>query len=248
MGKELVGTHPKRLYFFLTTQPRQAIPDPDAPQNKHLLAKQSRIITPSLTSGTSEDEDIPVRRRSEMSPSPELELTTPDLADADEHLSRSTSFSISDGGATPAFSHNQTSPPLEKDEHEFTQTASLLQKQAEAKAIKEDDSVMVNGPVSEPSITFYEFEDGSSQRGREFASTMFGQVDSSLAVQKPVDLLSSPMIYPHADMDVISSKEMMTPLSLSVMDNKIDSSFVWTEFTNTEMVELDELDDLFASY
>jgi hypothetical protein len=247
MGKELVGTHPKRLYFFLTTQPRQAIPDPDAPENK--VKKQSRIITPSLTSGTSEDEDIPIRRRrSEMSPSPELELTSPDLADANDHMSRSTSFSISDGASTPAFSHNQTSPPLERDEHEFTQTASLLQKQAEAKSTKDLDSAMVNGPTSEPPITFYEFEDSSSQRSRDFASTMFGQVDGSLSIQKPVDLLSSPMIYPHADMDMISSKQAFPPLSLSVEESKIDSSFVWTELMSPETLELDELDDLFASY
>lgn len=250
MGKELVGTHPKRLYFFLATRPRQAIPDPDAPQNKRLSAAQMRKLTPSLTSGTSEDEErsLPPLTRRERSVSVEVDLYTTEIDDTNEHLSRSTSFSLSDGSSTSAYTQAQTSTPLDKDELVFTRKAEELQRRAEAKNSKVPDSVlMFNGPLPEPAITFYDFEDNSFSRNLDFSSTTLGQSENSLMVMKNGDMLSSPMMYAHTEMD--NTKQAILPLSLSIEHPKMDTSFGWTDILgHPETVELDELDDLFASY
>ena len=71
LDKKLVGTHPKRVYYFLSTRPHQPIP---ADGGNALVA--TRIVTPSLSSATSdEEEDMDARSRDRMSPSPELDLS-----------------------------------------------------------------------------------------------------------------------------------------------------------------------------
>src|SRR5205814_10353836 len=77
LAKELQQTHPRRTYFYLTTVPHQDIPSDSAePQ-----ARRS-IISPSLSSADENDEDADERRRSEMSPSPEVDLSAPELDDS----------------------------------------------------------------------------------------------------------------------------------------------------------------------
>jgi hypothetical protein len=50
------------------------------------------------------------------------------------------------------------------------------------------------------------------------------------------------------EIDSLSGKPVATPLSLSIHDDKMESSFVWSELKSPETLELDELDDLFESY
>lgn len=98
-----------------------------------LAALQSRaIITPSATSAS---EDADEERRRELSPSPEVDLSSPEFDDMDDDdvpmpgtpigsfSGRHTSVL-----AIAAQNHRAASPPLEKDEKEFTQTADGLQK------------------------------------------------------------------------------------------------------------------------
>jgi hypothetical protein len=153
VGKELVGTHPKRIYFYLTTQPRQPFPEPvETPAN--------RIISPSLTSAENEEEDEKIlRSRSELSPSPEIDLSSPELEDTDSPMSAAESFSnghmvthTSTHSRTVSLAHSRTSPPLERDEREFTQTASSLQRRrkSESLEIKAEDLPAAVPTIDEP--------------------------------------------------------------------------------------------------
>ena len=237
LGKELVGTHPKRIYFFLTTQPRQ--PFPETPETQH------RIISPSLTSGETEEEDQPSRRRSALSPSPEIDLSTPELDDEHSPMSSSASFSIPNTQTSTFSSRRGKSPPLEGMEREFTQMAFTLQSRkresergaGEAEYVKverngendvEEDAVMLELEVDET-------EESAALRNKEAADVLFGTCeDGRLGVShgqlNTIGLTSSPVLRP-----LLESK------TLSAFD-VID---VWR---NPETVELEELDDLFEAY
>ncbi|KAI9686972.1 MAG: hypothetical protein M1822_002725 [Bathelium mastoideum] len=146
VAKELVGTHPKRTYFYLTTLPHQDLPEFVAAVNP-----QSRIISPSLSSGSNNaaskeeglsDEndaasDTSRHERAALSPSPEVDFSCPEL-DGDE----SNSTPLTPGGtfsgrnSVSGRSHRSNGasntarqpPPLERDEHEFTQTAAEVRR------------------------------------------------------------------------------------------------------------------------
>src|SRR3978361_2218479 len=114
LGKDLIGTHPKRLYFYLSGRPHLPFPDPE-PRS----SAANRIITPSLTSASATDEgEDSSRRRSELSPSPELDLMDHSADFDSANLSRTTSASSTTSTVT-SIGHN--GPALERDEHEFTQ-------------------------------------------------------------------------------------------------------------------------------
>ncbi|KAG0155068.1 hypothetical protein PDIDSM_641 [Penicillium digitatum] len=128
MAKELILIHPRKVYYYLTTFPHQPIPDTD----DLVSAVGSKHITPSVSS-LEDEEDAMVRERS---PSPEVDLSSPDF---EEHGDLNTS--ASHGGSSDHFSnasnltrlmnsHRAASPPLEGDEKEFTQTASAVRERA----------------------------------------------------------------------------------------------------------------------
>ena len=62
IAKELVLIHPRKVYYYLTTFPRQPIPETD-----DLAAVDGKQITPSVSSFDQEEEDAMSRERS---PSP----------------------------------------------------------------------------------------------------------------------------------------------------------------------------------
>jgi hypothetical protein len=214
----------------------------------------SRIISPSLTSAADEDEEHGLRRRSEMSPSPEVELTSPDLDDHDSPLSRSASFPNSNMAPetthAPGLAQNRTSPPLERDEHEFTQTANSLQMLRKTESVEMDMLLTITSDQSdEPMIVVEdESEESAVRRNKEAADVLFGQSDHHLSLRRQNFLASSPMLHPQMEIDSMSGKPVTPNLSLSINDDKMDSSFVWTELKSPETLELDELDDLFESY
>ena len=154
LDKELIPVHPRKVYYFLTTKPRQEIPidSSDILGSPLITTLHSggkggkRIISPSL-SNASVDEDLDsaeTRRREALSPSPEVDLSPHELDAAvlgveDDFANPPTpagSFSGrsslardgSNGSEEISLAHNHraASPPLEGDEKEFTQTASNM--------------------------------------------------------------------------------------------------------------------------
>lgn len=125
LAKELETVHPRRTYYFLTTFPRQALPESGSLPGIDMPA----VVTPSvsLTDDTGSD-DVDARRR-QLSPSPEIDLPPPDFDEAhDDKLPATPSSSIPKYYTRHLGELPHDLPPLEKDEREFTQTANTLQK------------------------------------------------------------------------------------------------------------------------
>jgi hypothetical protein len=259
IGKDLIGTHPKRLYFYLSNQPRLPFPEHERTVSNH------RIISPSLTSATDDDDEHGTRGRTELSPSPEVELTPPDLDGLDirgASLSRASSFPNAHMGTeapqTPGFGTGRTSPPLDLHEHEFTQTAESLQQRrrsemeqrSRAQSVEVKVEVEVATPEEDAMMVDSDSEDESAvRRCREAADAVFGQSDPNFALRKAAVLASSPMMQAR-EMEpstAFSARAVPFPLSLS-FDDKMDASTAWMELKSPETVELDELECLFETY
>ncbi|KJZ78627.1 hypothetical protein HIM_02018 [Hirsutella minnesotensis 3608] len=150
LAKELETVHPRRTYFFLTTCPRQALPDPAAASMVH-----PATITPSVSLTDDSGSDDTEARRRELSPSPEVDLSSPEFDDADDDMS----LPITPiGSFKPRYLRQSRdmrhdSPPLEKDEREFTQTADVLQKR------KLSDELPVPDMIDRNSAMEYGFRD-----------------------------------------------------------------------------------------
>ncbi len=121
--------HPRRTYFYLVTCPHAPLPDPS------MSAFMSRtVITPPLSSSSSGSDAADEDRRRQLSPSPEVDLSSPELDDVDDDIPMPSTPPGSFSGRMPRLTadmprnHRSASPPLEKDEKEFTQTAEGLQK------------------------------------------------------------------------------------------------------------------------
>ncbi|KAF4981751.1 hypothetical protein FZEAL_2502 [Fusarium zealandicum] len=127
LAKELESVHPRRTYFFLTTCPRQPLPEAGS-----IISSRRALDTPSVSlTDDSGSDDIDSRRR-ELSPSPEVDLSDHCFEDGDDDFA----MPATPIGSLPSYHHyvpnrrnsRHNSPPLEKDEREFTQTADFLQK------------------------------------------------------------------------------------------------------------------------
>lgn len=139
LAKELENVHPRRTYFFLTTQPRQEIPDPSIVQPIISAA----IVTPSVSLTDDSGSDAEGRRR-ELSPSPEVDLDPQEFEDTFDlflpRAPRAPAGSFSSRRTRTARDFRHDSPPLEKDEREFTHTADTLLK----RKLSEDKPVVVD--------------------------------------------------------------------------------------------------------
>jgi hypothetical protein len=250
----LVGTHPKRVYYYLATCEHQPIPS-DSPNGP----AAARIISPSLSSAASEEEEVDARTRSQLSPSPELDLSSPDFEDDTTPFSNRNP--LMRGGTHPPtttnISHNRraVSPPLERDEHEFTQTASILlqrsrSQDSESKAeVKSERTPSLTDTSMEDSIPeeVEETEESAALRNSESAALLFGQVDHlSVHAIQPAFASSSPMLKPALEVETTRAT-FKSGLSDDVKMSD-DDAWGWSELKSPENVELDELEDMFGNY
>jgi len=239
LDKKLVGTHPKRIYYFLSTCPHQPIPvDASNP------SAAARIITPSLSSAASEEEDLDARSRERMSPSPELDLSDYDENSADPFTTQSHPPTT----ANIANNRRAQSPPLEKDEREFTQTASFLQQRRRSMEAERQRSASASlEPTQKPDIIMEEVhisveetEESAARKNSEVASALFGQLEAA-ATFATAFAPSSPAIRPilHIEMPPPALKPHTVQLDLEDLD--------WA-MKSPETIAIDELDDLFGEY
>ncbi|KAF1947807.1 hypothetical protein EJ02DRAFT_5510 [Clathrospora elynae] len=238
LDKKLVGTHPKRVYYFLSTCPHQPIPA-DA-GNAPAVA---RIITPSLSSAASEEEDMEARSRDRMSPSPELDLSDYDSSAGDPFSNQS------HPPTTANISHNRRaqSPPLEKDEREFTQTASSLQQRRQSQAAERERSASTSAEPAQCSDVIMdeaipsteETMECAARKDSEAAAALFGHMDHIMTFHPGLSP-SSPSLKPilHIEMPPPSLKRKSVQL-------EIDDDWI---MKSPELIDLDELDDLFGGY
>lgn len=150
IGKELINVHPRKVFYYLTNTPHQPLPE----NLEEMVALDEKRLTPSLSSGSvdQDEDDAMARERSRLSPSPEIDLSSPEFEEHDAFNARAaTSTSQSNNHHRLSHNHRAVSPPLEGDEREFTQTASSLRERAsEEKASRQSSLAASSMPVDEP--------------------------------------------------------------------------------------------------
>ncbi|AEO59001.1 hypothetical protein MYCTH_2306853 [Thermothelomyces thermophilus ATCC 42464] len=237
LGKELESAHPRRTYFYLTTCPRQPLPEPAQSSALSQLAHNRSIVSPSPSSAPSVSADeSDTERRRELSPSPEVDLSSPEFDDMDDDFAMPStpigSYPMHGFYMPPRPIHSGSgrhgragSPPLEKDEKEFTQTADGLQK----RKLNGDLAPSSNAPpVEQQTASLLDLERDES--------SLFA-VMSGL----PPSFVSSPAIRPSTMSLGLGRKD-------SDVDGwaKLDGMLEWDR--SPENIELEELDGLLDDY
>jgi hypothetical protein len=228
MAKELETVHPRRTYFYLTTCPHGPLPEPTMAA---LAAAQARtLVTPSATSASEDAEDD---RRRELSPSPEVDLSSPEFDDVDDDMPMPATPVGSFSGrpiptlALPVQTQRGASPPLEKDEKEFTQTADGLQKRKLSGGLLPVKSELV---VQSTELDEHTKDDN-----------LFGEPKANAASSNPPPMafMASPAMRPAFSINTKKEGDMDSWA-------KLDSLLEWDR--SPETIELDELDCLLNDY
>lgn len=256
LAKELIPVHPRKVFFYLTTTPHQKLPDssddiiPPPTKNAHRL-------TPSLSPSVDQDDiDMETNERLRLSPSPEVDLSSPDL-DEDHQMGPPTpgeSFSgrssLNPDGTNVENRpppNRAPSPPLEADEKGFTETATAVR--ARGMSMNESTihtSIEVtmdqgNRPQME---VIEETAEMTHRRDQELGYELFGHAHGTLTVPNHPTLLSSPMMVAKDDHAANVKKVTALVTDIGLQDVEMTS---W-ELRCPENVELDELDGMFSGF
>ncbi len=205
------------------------------------------------------------RKRDVLSPSPEVDLSNPELDDEalggqDDFNAPPTpagSFSsrsslTRDGTASDdmnlVHNHRAASPPLEKDEKEFTQTASSMRMRGmsfdemDVRQSTETEDLEIEDAAEET-------EEEKANRNREAAATLFGSHHES-SQEMSIPIMSSPLVKPmhaHLVAEKVLRREGTVDLEMrDLVSNPCDSG-LW-DIRPPESIELEELDDLFWGF
>lgn len=266
LAKDIAPVHPRRLYFYLTTTPHQPIPEVAEP-----VPKANRIISPSLSSAADE-EDRFLRQRQALSPSPEVDLSSPDLEEdhGDAPPTPGGSYSGRNSMArdrSTSYTHPRraASPQLENEERDFKQTANALYEQAKARrSSQESQDVNMEQDASSGadqdshsvtmSIEGEETEESLAQKNSEAAAVLFGA--SKMLAAHHMEF-SSPVLGPQNGLrvDTDGGAEADYP-NRSEQPGKDEghyislpeAAFAWDQLQSPEDIELEELDDMLDAY
>ncbi|CAK7202078.1 hypothetical protein SEUCBS139899_004798 [Sporothrix eucalyptigena] len=242
LTKELETIHPRRTYYFLTTCPHLPLPDASS---VHFIVPRTSIVTPPLSSAASGSEAAEEERRRELSPSPEVDLSSPEFDDLDDDIPMPGTPVASLSHRSPPYSrfsryhhhrssssyssrnHRGASPPLEKDEKEFTQTAEGLQKQKHAGK----GSLLSPATIAPPSNSMYLDDAGRDE------SLLFDPESRHI---DQFALMTSPAMRP---MFSLGPKRDAEAESWAKLDSMVTG---WDQCP--ESIELDELDCLLDEF
>lgn len=236
-----------------------------------------RVISPSLSNASMDEdgESADDRKRDALSPSPEVDLSSPefdeDATGADDDfnapptpagssfsgrssLTRDGTNGCSSEGINLIHNHRAASPPLEGDEKEFTQTASIMRMRGmslEELNIRQSTEVEPPAADDPSAMQMEETEEEKANRNREAAAALFGGDDES-SPQMSFVMMSSPLADPmqshplerNSRREGTADVEMKEPISL-LGDGGFGVSW---EVREPESIELDELDDLFGGF
>jgi hypothetical protein len=206
------------------------------------MLQEIKRLTPSISNPSVEDDETEFEARG-RSPSPEVELFSPDLED-ESAISPPTpgeafsSRSSLNPDGTPDICQRPNrapSPALEADERGFTETATAVRARG----------MSLQGPPPQPSVeieppTVIEEETLEQQRTRDqnLAFDLFGH--AQLHVPDSKIFTSSPMIHP--------KQEQHQKMTLALNLDDIEMSDVHFSMMSPEMVDVDELDSMFTGY
>jgi hypothetical protein len=168
LAKELIPVHPRKVFFYLTTSPHQALPE----NSDDIIApsiNDVKRLTPSVSDPSVHEDDIDIdidfHDRSRLSPSPEIDLSSPELDDSlpmgpptpGESFSGRSSLTR-DGTVDRRTPRNRApTPPLEADEKGFTETATAVRARG----------MSLHEPIVEASIEVEEEEDMHDESHRQ---------------------------------------------------------------------------------
>ena len=217
------------------------------------------------------------RSRQAMSPSPEVDLSSPELEEEDAQepptpgapFSKRNSVARSRSASASNLSHNRrgASPQLEHEERDFKQTANALYEQAQQRRNSQQSQQDVNMEQSDTvagaeqeeagvSMSIEESDESVALKNSEVAAALFGHADY-LKTMEPhnMELFSSPIIQPqhtlHGDMVATKEERRDEPMEAMALDThpkEFASMADWDTLQSPENVELAELDDLFDAY
>ncbi|KAL9594953.1 MAG: hypothetical protein Q9219_006733 [cf. Caloplaca sp. 3 TL-2023] len=282
LAKELIPVHPRKVFYYLTTQPRQDIPaDSSDILTSSLITSMNsgaksgkRIISPSLSNASVDEEDFEsaeLRKREAFSPSPEIDLSAPELdtvahtedefhvplTPAGSTLSGRSSLardgSSGSGSENSNLTHNHRvhSPPLEGDEKEFTQTASNMRMRGmslDDQSVRQSTEAENELPMTVEEMHLGETEDEVAHRNQEDGATLFGGHTPRQELSS--SMMSSPFVKP-VDIQV-SVKEINedSTLNMAMKDSGSvlgDQGYEWA-LQEPESIQLEELDELFGGF
>ncbi|KIV97632.1 hypothetical protein PV10_01355 [Exophiala mesophila] len=251
LAKELIPVHPRKVFFFLTTQPRLPLP-----QSSDDILPPSLISAKNLTPSISDhslgdDSDLEQRHRARLSPSPEVELYSPELDQEDpmqpptpgQHFSARSSLNPDGTPDIRSRPNRAPSPPLEADERGFTETATAVRARGMSlRSPTVQESVEIDEKLRSVELV-EETPEVSQKRDRELGLELFGHTNSHIHVPEQKVLGSSPMIHAKPDLSSHLSKPNLS-LQLEELDI-IESSWA---LKSPEQMDIDELDDLFTGF
>jgi hypothetical protein len=195
------------------------MPDPSSVQ-----FLQRSIITPSLSSASRSDEADAERRR-ELSPSPEVDLSSPELEGDD--ISPPTSIGSFTGRIESSIRNSRaSSPPLEKDEKEFTQTARGMQRR------KLSGDTHMSGVPSD----MVDHRIRSSE-----TEVLFGE-GRHLSIPQGALFVSSPAMKPSLSLNTLKRGFEETDLWA-----RVEGAMEW-DMRSPENIELEELDGMLDDF
>ena len=255
LAKELIPVHPRKVFFYLTTSPHQSLPE-----NSDDIITPSindvKRLTPSISDPSIHEDDIDVDfpDRSRLSPSPEIDLSNPELDDdlpmapptPGESFSGRSSMSR-EGTADRRIPRNRApTPPLEADEKGFTETATAVR--ARGMSLHEpvvhvsvevtEEQSMHDEPVEEtPEMTH--------RKDQELGYELFGQAHGALDVPNQRILTSSPTMQPRHGSVV---ETVVKKANVASQQEDVEMGECSWELDSPENVELDELDGMFTGF
>ena len=267
LDKELTTVHPRKVYFFLTTLPRQDFPT--APSDIIISAHSGgkggrRIISPSISSASidEDNEAAEERKRDAMSPSPEIDFSedldiavpgvegdfvTPPTPAGSSFSGRSSLARDGSHGSssdnTLSHNHKAASPPLEGDEKEFTQTASSMR----MRGMSLDDPTIRPSTEDSSELVVEETEEEKAKRNREAAEALFGHHghDTSLTIpSSPLVKAIQPMVVGKEIRQGGEDVEMKESFSI-LGDSGV--GLTW-DTREAEDIQIEDLDDLFGAF
>ncbi|KAF3938002.1 hypothetical protein ABW19_dt0207892 [Dactylella cylindrospora] len=222
LDKELVTSHPKRTYFFLTTTEHQPIPE-----HFELPMPARAVVSPAPTD---EGEEVDMRRRRMLSPSPEIDFFDQDHEE-DEDLDDSTSIFSRERTGTPSSSRN--SPPLEGDEQEFSDNAIHLsiKHRSASRDLRE-------GVPTPPII----IEEESNTEHDHHTTFLVSYTMHPAAMPHPSPIVRP--VSPKAGDSAANPKSLGVLTSFRLNGSPEESFESWNELKSPETVNLQELDML----
>ncbi|RMZ82767.1 hypothetical protein DV738_g1660, partial [Chaetothyriales sp. CBS 135597] len=237
LAKELIPVHPRKVFYYLTTQPRMPLrenSDDIIPPTLHQLKR----LTPSISNPSVSGDDTELQDRV-RSPSPEVELFSPGLDD-DSNMPPTQEQSFIGRGKP----NRAPSPALEADERGFTETATAVR--ARSMGLREQPLPVPSIEVAYSAMVPDEDEtpEQQSTRDQKLAYDLFGS--AHVSVQDSKAFATSPMMAPKESS--MANKLSLMMLNIDSDGDDMEMSDDYLSIMSPEMIDVDELDSMFTDF